>query len=150
MDTAYKQWVDGYAKCVISNVFGKLALFIERDVEAAKRKSPFREEGFEFKVEPDPITERTKKITVTRYPPRNSSLEKVIVTFTREEVAILVECSLNGFTRWAVKWNHETVECDLLRDSQAPPDRASYALWQISYYALAPLFFPKEILDSQA
>lgn len=148
MDVTYKHWVKAYSQCVIPDVFMKLAEFVRKDVEALKCHSPLRARGFEFKLEPDEVTEKTKQITVTQYRTSKSDTEtkteKITVTFTREDDAILVKSSLNGFARWTIKWNLNTVECDLLLDGQPPPDQPSYPLWQLSYYALSPLFFHQE------
>lgn len=138
-----KPWVKGQAACILPPIFEKLATVIEHDVDAAKAYSPFLEEGYDFGVEPAKVTEKTRTLTVTRYPPPNSQHERVIVTFKCETIRILVTHSeVDTPTVWTVKWNADTGECDLLCDGQRPPEAHSYALWQVSQKALAPLFFP--------
>lgn len=150
MHTMSKLWVKGRAACILPPIFEKLASVIQHDVEAAKAYSPFREEGYEFGMEPAKVTEKTRTLTVTRYPPPNSQHERVIVTFKCENLRILVTHSDTDMpTAWTVMWNANTGECDLLCDGQCPPESNSYALWQVSQRVLSPLFFPPNT-DGQA
>lgn len=45
----------------------KLAEFVRKDVDAVKSQSPLRTQGFEFKMEPADVPEKTRDLCISPF-----------------------------------------------------------------------------------